>query len=147
MNLNITANKNFSIFLSKFQFLQLLNFFLSSTLTPESYLQHAQKLNYSFHFLTSYSPSTQFLAFRLIWGFWKWSQMIPHAQKPVVWYQNHVQKQNYTFGETWNILKMPDILKKWCCITCIPSWFPMEIGTLEHVFLKIFYWILIWYHF
>ena len=90
MNLNITANKNFSIFLSKFQFLQLLNFFLSSTLTPESYLQHAQKLNYSFHFLTSYSPSTQFLAFWSIWGFWKWSQMIPHIPKHWFFHQNHV---------------------------------------------------------
>ena len=90
MNLNITANKNFSIFLSKFQFLQLLNFFLNSTLTPESYLQHAQNLSYSFHFLTSYSPSTQLLAFRLIWGFWKLSQMIPHAPKHWFCHKNHV---------------------------------------------------------
>ena len=47
-----------------------------------------------FHFLkyslTSYSPSTHFLAFRLIWGFWKWSQMIPHITKHWFCHQNHV---------------------------------------------------------
>ena len=42
------------------------------------------------YFLTSYSPSTQFLAFRSIWGFLKWSQMIPHISKHRVCHQNHV---------------------------------------------------------
>ena len=42
------------------------------------------------YFLTSYSPSTQFLAFRSIWGFWKWSQMIPHIPKHWFCHQNHV---------------------------------------------------------
>ena len=41
-------------------------------------------------FLTSHSPSTQFLAFRLIWGFWKWSQMILHTPKHWFCHQNHV---------------------------------------------------------
>ena len=44
------------------------------------------------YFLTSYSPSTQFLAFRSIWGLWKWFQMIPQAKKPGVWHQNHVSR-------------------------------------------------------
>ena len=44
------------------------------------------------YFLTSYSPSTQFLAFRSIWGLWEWFQMIPHAKKPGVWHQNHVSR-------------------------------------------------------
>ena len=47
-----------------------------------------------FHFLkssfTSYSPSAAFLTFRLIWGFWKWSPVIPHNPKHGVWHQNHV---------------------------------------------------------
>ena len=42
------------------------------------------------YFLTSFSPSTQFLASRSIWGFWKWSQMIPHIPKPWFCHQNHV---------------------------------------------------------
>ena len=42
------------------------------------------------YFLTSYSPSTQFLAFRSIWGEWKWSQMISHTPKHWVCHQNHV---------------------------------------------------------
>ena len=42
------------------------------------------------YFLTSYSPSTQFLAFRSIWGFLKWSQMIPHIPKHWFSNQNHV---------------------------------------------------------
>ena len=41
-------------------------------------------------FLTSCSPCTQFLAFRSIWGFWKWSQMIPHTPKHWCSHQNHV---------------------------------------------------------
>ena len=50
------------------------------------------KLEFHFlkYFLTSYSPSTQFLDFRSIWGFWKWSQMIPHTPKPGVRHQNQV---------------------------------------------------------
>ena len=40
--------------------------------------------------LTSYSLSTQFLAFRSIWGFWKQSQMISHTQKHLFCHQNHV---------------------------------------------------------
>ena len=47
-----------------------------------------------FHFLksslTSYSPSTLFLTFWSIWGFWKWSQMILHNSKHGFWHQNHV---------------------------------------------------------
>ena len=47
-----------------------------------------------FHFLkssfTSYSPSAAFLTFRLIWGFWKWSPVIPHNPKHGFWHQNHV---------------------------------------------------------
>ena len=38
-------------------------------------------------FWTSY---ISFLTFRLIWGLWKWFQMIPHAQKPGVCHQYHV---------------------------------------------------------
>ena len=34
--------------------------------------------------LASYSPSTLFLTFRWVWDFWKWFQMIAHAQKPGV---------------------------------------------------------------
>ena len=40
--------------------------------------------------LTSYIPSAAFLTFRLIWGFWKWSPVIPHNPKHGVWHQNHV---------------------------------------------------------
>ena len=40
--------------------------------------------------LTSYSPSSLFWAFRSIWGFWKWSQMIPHTQKPGVYKKKQV---------------------------------------------------------
>ena len=47
-----------------------------------------------FHFLksslTSYSPSTLFLTFWSIWGFWKWSPVIPHNPKHGFWHQNHV---------------------------------------------------------
>ena len=39
-------------------------------------------------FWASYRPSTLFLAFRSIWGSWKLSQMISHAQKHGVWHQN-----------------------------------------------------------
>ena len=46
-----------------------------------------------FHFLksssTPYSLSTPFLTVRWIWGFWKWSLMIPHHPKHGVWHQNH----------------------------------------------------------
>ena len=41
-------------------------------------------------FLTSYSTCTQFLALRSIWGFWKWSQMIPYTPKHWCCHQNHV---------------------------------------------------------
>ena len=41
-------------------------------------------------FLTSYSPSTQFLAFTLTWSFWKWSQVITQTTKRWFWHQNHV---------------------------------------------------------
>ena len=41
-------------------------------------------------FLTSYSPSTVFVAFRSIWGVWKWSQMIAYAQKHSFGHQNHL---------------------------------------------------------
>ena len=40
--------------------------------------------------LSSYSPSTVFVAFRSIWGVWKWSQMISYAQKHSFGHQNHV---------------------------------------------------------
>ena len=38
----------------------------------------------------SYSPSTLFLTFRWVWGFWKWSQMISHGPKHGVRHQNQV---------------------------------------------------------
>ena len=44
-------------------------------------------------FWTSY---ISFLTFRLIWGLWKWFQMIPHAQKPGVCHQNHVSSLSRT---------------------------------------------------
>ena len=54
-----------------------------------------------FHFLkfllTSYSPSTQFLAVRSIWGFCKWSQMIPHTPKHWFCHQNHVSSMLRTW--------------------------------------------------
>ena len=50
------------------------------------------------YFLTSYSPSTQFLAFRSIWGFLKWSQMIPHIPKHWFCHQNHVYKHAQKLG-------------------------------------------------
>ena len=40
--------------------------------------------------LTSYSPTTQYLSFRSIWGILKWSQMIPHTPKHWFCHQNHV---------------------------------------------------------
>ena len=47
-----------------------------------------------FHFLksffTSYSLSTQFLTFRSIWGFCKWSKIIPYSPKHWFCHQNHV---------------------------------------------------------
>ena len=42
------------------------------------------------YFLTSYSPSTKFLAFRSIWGSRKCSQMIPYTPKHWCCHQNHV---------------------------------------------------------
>ena len=41
-------------------------------------------------FLTSYSTCPQFLALRSIWGFWKWSQMMPYSPKYWVCDHNHV---------------------------------------------------------
>ena len=46
---------------------------------------HSSKLS-----AASYSPSTLFLTFRSISGSRKWSQMIPHTQKPGVSHQNQV---------------------------------------------------------
>ena len=43
--------------------------------------------------LASYSPSTLFLTFRWFWDFWKWFQMIAHAQKHGV--SSMFQKQSY----------------------------------------------------
>ena len=43
--------------------------------------------------LASYSPSTPFLTFRWFWDFWKWFQMIAHAQKHGV--SSMFQKQSY----------------------------------------------------
>ena len=40
--------------------------------------------------LASYSLYSLFLTFRSIWGLWKWSQMIAHAQKHGFGHQNHV---------------------------------------------------------
>ena len=55
-----------------------------------------QKLEFHFlkSFLTSYINCTQFLALWSIWGFWKWSQMIPHTQKHGDWHQNHVSSMS-----------------------------------------------------
>ncbi len=44
-------------------------------------------------FLTSYSPSTLFMAFMSIWGLWKWSQMISHSKKHGAQQQNDVSMQ------------------------------------------------------
>ena len=46
------------------------------------------KFNFLKSFLTSYSPSTQFLSYRSFWGLWKWSQMIPHTPKHWFCHQN-----------------------------------------------------------
>jgi len=43
--------------------------------------------------LASYSPSTLFLTFMWFWDFWKWFQMIAHAQKHGV--SSMFQKQSY----------------------------------------------------
>ena len=43
---------------------------------------------------TSYSPSTQFLAFRSICGFWKW---FLHNPKHGFWHQSH----NYSMFRSW----------------------------------------------
>merc|ERR1711923_620343 len=43
---------------------------------PEPCSEAELEFHFLKHFLTSYNPSTQFLAFRLIWGFLKWSQNI-----------------------------------------------------------------------
>ena len=144
------------------------------------------------------SPSTQFLAFSSVWGFWKWSQMIPHTPNqnqnhvssiirswirisllevlldllqplhPVLGLQvdlrllkmvpnespcsktlgmtpkpclKDVQKQSY---KIWWDMKYPYHSKYWGKSA---SCFSLEIGTLDHVFLKIFSQILIWYYF
>ena len=46
------------------------------------------EFHFSKSFFTSYSLSTQFLTFRSIWGFWKWSQMMPYS--PKYWVCHHV---------------------------------------------------------
>ena len=61
---------------------------IKSLVCSEPMLQfHSLKLS-----LASYSPSTFFLTFRSIWGSRKWSQMIPHTQKPGVRHQNQVSR-------------------------------------------------------
>ena len=55
------------------------------------------------YFLTSYSPSTHFLALRSIWGFWNWFQMIPHDWKHWFCHQNHVSSmlRSWIWSTSW----------------------------------------------
>ena len=57
--------------------------------------------NLEFHFLkfllNCYSASTQFLSFRSIRGFWRWSQMIPHTPKHCFCHQNNVSSMLRTW--------------------------------------------------
>ena len=66
----------------------------------------AWKSSYSLKFsLTSYSPYRLFSAFRSILGFWKWSQMIPHTQKPGVLKKNQISSLHRSWvtprGRPW----------------------------------------------
>ena len=57
---------------------------------PEAELLLKLEFNILKYLLTSYSPSTQFLTFRSISGFWKWPKMIPHTPKQWFCHMNHI---------------------------------------------------------
>ena len=59
------------------------------------------------YFLTSFSPSTQLLASRSIWGFCKWSQMIPHIPKHWFCHQNHVS----SMLRSWVRISLLEVLR------------------------------------
>ena len=63
------------------------------------------------YFLTSYSPSTQFLAFRSIWGLWNWFQMIPHARKHWICHQNHVSSMLRSWVRISHLEVLLDLLQ------------------------------------
>ena len=71
----------------------------------------SQKSSYSAKFsLTSYSPSSLFWAFRSIWGFWKWSQMIPHTQKPGVYKKKQVSSMFRSGVTPWRAPPPPQTI-------------------------------------
>ena len=60
---------------------------------PEAELLPKLEFHFLKSFLTSYSPSTQFLTFRSNWGLQKCSQMIPHSTCPLVRHQKQLSSQ------------------------------------------------------
>ena len=56
--------------------------------------------------LTSYSPFSPFWTSRSIWGFWQWSQMIYHTQKPGVRHQNQVSSMSRSKVTDFTILSI-----------------------------------------
>ena len=79
------------------------------------YQNYVSKPKLQFHstrsFWAFYRPSTLFLAFRSIWGSWKWSPMIPLTQRHSVWYQNCFSSTIWT---RWKCPKNPSICLSLC---------------------------------